>query len=115
MARNSSNLSRRNKSLKQMVQAEQEAAMRAAGAKFRERKKKDAQNKGKLVGAALQAFARREERERVAAASGPSEDGTPEEAVLDADEDDELSVPKRDIPTCKCDRGPVSHAQLLTT
>lgn len=92
-----------------MVQAEQEAAMRAAGAKFRERKKKDAmQNKGKLVGAALQAFARREERERVAAASAPtpqSEGGTPDEVVPDADDEDDItqssSVPKRDIPTCK--------------
>lgn len=97
-----------------MVQAEQEAAMRAAGAKFRERKKKDAaQNKGKLVGAALQAFARREERERVAAATeptAPSTDGTPDEAAQpdaegDDDEDQEptqsSSLPKRDIPTCK--------------
>ncbi|PWY98027.1 hypothetical protein BCV70DRAFT_238964 [Testicularia cyperi] len=68
MARISSNLSRRNKSLKQILQAEHEAAMRAAGAKFKERKKKDSSaQKAKLVGAALKAFSRREERERAAA------------------------------------------------
>lgn len=88
--------------------------MRAAGAKFRDRKKKDAaQNKGKLVGAALQAYARREERERVAAAAAtPSQsaegDNTPDESVqmdADADDDDDASpssAPKREIPTCKC-------------
>ncbi|CDW99215.1 hypothetical protein [Sporisorium scitamineum] len=39
----SSNLSRRNKSLKQLLQSEREAAMRAAGAKLKERKRKEAQ------------------------------------------------------------------------
>ncbi|KAJ1580177.1 hypothetical protein NDA11_000046 [Ustilago hordei] len=67
MTKMSSNLSRRNKSLKQILQSEREAEMRAAGQKFKERKRKEAMpQRSRLVGAALQAVARREERERLA-------------------------------------------------
>ena len=96
--------------------------MRAAGAKFKERKKKEAApQKSRLVGAALQAVARREERERLAreAAGGgeveaeavkeePVEDEeVKDEAVEEsttaavADETGDTSAPKRDIPSCK--------------
>ncbi|SJX64716.1 uncharacterized protein SRS1_15533 [Sporisorium reilianum f. sp. reilianum] len=116
MAKMSSNLSRRNKSLKQLLQSEREAAMRAAGAKFKERKRKEAQpQKPRLVGAALKAFARREERERLAREAARAELGEDaveepevkeEEAKADeAEEKAEVQTettepgPKRDIPT----------------
>ncbi|CDR88904.1 uncharacterized protein SPSC_05736 [Sporisorium scitamineum] len=88
MTKMSSNLSRRNKSLKQLLQSEREAAMRAAGAKLKERKRKEAQpQKSRLVGAALQAFARREERERLAKEAARAEQG--EEAAADDAEKEE--------------------------
>lgn len=111
MAKMSSNLARRNKSLKQMLQSEREAAMRAAGAKFKQRKKKDVQNK-RLVGAALQAVARREERERAAKTEPekeptptPEED-TPKEDALKEEEEDEEG--KREVPTYSSVEAPPS-------
>lgn len=107
--------------MKQLLQSEREAAMRAAGAKFKERKRKDAQpQKSRLVGAALQAVARREERERRAKEAARAEMGEDaEEEVKDAEGKVEEGVdkvegdgegqtettdgaPKRDIPSCKC-------------
>ncbi|SPO31133.1 uncharacterized protein UTRI_05222_B [Ustilago trichophora] len=119
MAKMSSNLSRRNKSLKQLLQSEREAAMRAAGAKFKERKRKEAlPQKSRLVGAALQAFARREERERLAKEAARAESGQAAEDVKDVEikaeaeedktgeakeeqkeEEEHADAPKRDIPS----------------
>lgn len=108
MAKMSSNLARRNKSLKQMLQSEREAAMRAAGAKFKQRKKKDVQNK-RLVGAALQAVARREERER-AAKTEPESEPTPEVEQEDTpkDEEEEEEESKREVPTYSSVEAPPS-------
>ena len=118
----SSNLSRRNKSLKQLLQSEREAAMRAAGAKFKERKRKEAlPQKSRLVGAALQAVARREERERLAKEAARAEGGEEEQVkeepkeveVKDQNDDkataeteepeEDPDAPKRDIPSCEYD------------
>ena len=96
-----------------MLQSEREAAIRAAGAKFKERKRKEAlPAKSRLVGAALQAVARREERERLAKeAAGeeevkdvvvkPDEEKVKgeDEGVEEVEERDE--GPKREIPSCK--------------
>lgn len=108
MAKMSSNLARRNKSLKQMLQSEREAAMRAAGAKFKQRKKKDVQNK-RLVGAALQAVARREERER-AAKTEPESEPTPEVEQEDThkEEEEEEEESKREVPTYSSVEAPPS-------
>lgn len=111
--------------MKQLLQSEREAAMRAAGAKFKERKRKEAlPAKSRLVGAALQAVARREERERLAKEAARAEQGdeageevkdeakdvemkegddADEKAVGEGEEQEEAKddTPKRDIPTCK--------------
>ncbi|GAC93228.1 potential vacuolar protein sorting protein [Pseudozyma hubeiensis SY62] len=126
MSKISSNLSRRNKSLKQLVQGEREAAMRAAGAKFKERKRKEAlPAKSRLVGAALQAVARREERERRAKEAAGADEGkeevieaemkdedAQEKAVAEEGEDkiveNEDGAPKRDIPTYSSVEAPPS-------
>lgn len=109
--------------------------MRAAGAKFKERKRKEAlPAKSRLVGAALQAVARREERERRAReAAGADEEkeeaieaemkeeDAQEKTVAEEGEDktaeNDDGAPKREIPTCKFDQYPeqrVSGSTLLT-
>lgn len=105
------------------MQSEREAAMRAAGAKFKERKRKEAlPQKSRLVGAALQAFARREERERLAKEAARAESGEAAQDVKDVEmkaeagedktgevkeeqkeEEEDQDAPKRDIPSCKYD------------
>uniref|UniRef100_V5EEF6 Vps72/YL1 C-terminal domain-containing protein n=2 Tax=Kalmanozyma brasiliensis (strain GHG001) TaxID=1365824 RepID=V5EEF6_KALBG len=123
MSKISSNLSRRNKSLKQMLQSEREAAMRAAGQKFKERKRKEDKSKGRLVGAALLAATRREEREkkereRVKEEGGEEEveEEVKEEAKEEGKEETEEKVeeerdpntPKRDLPTYSSVEAPPS-------
>ncbi|SPO30605.1 uncharacterized protein UTRI_05222 [Ustilago trichophora] len=129
MSKISSNLSRRNKSLKQLLQSEREAAMRAAGAKFKERKRKEAlPQKSRLVGAALQAFARREERERLAKEAARAESGDAAEDVKDVEmkaeeeeqktgevkeeqkeeQEEEEDARKRDIPSYSSVEAPPS-------
>ena len=99
--------------------------MRAAGAKFKERKRKEAAPaKSRLVGAALQAVARREERERLAMEAARAElgeeaaeadevkqeanevelkeaDGADEKATGVDEQQGQSDAPKREIPTCK--------------
>ncbi|SNX86988.1 uncharacterized protein MEPE_05697 [Melanopsichium pennsylvanicum] len=131
MTKMSSNLSRRNKSLKQILQAEREAAMRAAGQKFKERKNKEGEKKGRLVGAALQAVARREERERLAKEEAAKSetpvaheeikaegDGkgdleikaeeTAQKAESGEKEEEDPGAPKRDIPSYSSVEAPPS-------